>query len=258
MSKKNYVRVQNKATAARSHKLGKIGEQWAEALLARNGFTNVQSLNAEQANHSYADIYAEKDGERYVISVKTRNKLQASGALNGSYNLSSLGNHYELAGLAENARQAKAAWIAIAVEETVFNAYFGLLTGLNGKNGIPMTEAALSTYRCLAKNEPHGLDYSQIKNVYEDASTVSEEMGSNTTTDAFAGIYPTISAWVQSGGYVEIGQTSYELPDFVKALDEGGLVWEGETQYASMDAAFQALENGLAAYVEEQGVSSSR
>ncbi len=175
MSKRNYVRVQNKATAARSHKLGKIGEQWAEALLARNGFTNVQSLNAERSNHSYADIYAEKDGGRYVISVKTRNKLQVSGALNGSYNLSSLGNHYDLAVLAENARQAKAAWIAIAVEERVFSAYFGLLADLNGKNGIPMTEDATSDYQCLAKNEPHGLDYSQIKNVYEDAAPAGQK-----------------------------------------------------------------------------------
>ena len=36
-------------------------------------------------------------------------------------------------------------------------------------------------------------------------------------------------------------------------MDEGGLVWEGELEYATMAAAFQALEDGLAAYVEEQG-----
>ena len=254
MSNRNYIRVRTKRPPREVIISENLVSNRAEALLARNGFMNVQSLNAEQANHSYADIYAEKDGERYVISVKTRNKLQASGTLNGSYNLSSLGNHYELAGLAENARQAKAAWIAISVEETVFNAYFGLLADLNGKNGIPMTEAALSTYQCLAKNEPHGLDYSEIKNVYEDVSATRDKIEVNKTPDAFAAIYPNVSAWVQSGGYVEIGQTSYELPAFVKALDEGGMVWEGETEYASMDAAFQALESGLAAYVEEQGI----
>ena len=253
MSKRNYIRVLNKATAKRSHNLGRIGEQWAEAMLSRNGFTNIQNLNDELANHRYADIYAEKDGQRYVISVKTRNKLQASGALNGSYNLSSTGNHYELAALAEDAKQAKAAWIAIAVEETVFNAYFGLLTELNGKNGILMTETATAKYQSLVKNEPHELNYSQIKNVYEDAVPTGQQTGAKQITDAFSEIYPNISAWVQSGGLVELGK-DYNVQSVIRALDEGGMIWEGETKYSTMDAAFEALDAGIAAFLQEQGI----
>ncbi len=135
---KNNTLVQNKATAVRNQRLGSIGEQWAEMLLSRNGFTNIENLNNKRKNHAYADIYAEKNGERYVISVKTRNKMRASSkkkpkaTLNDAYNLSSLGNHYALSKVAEEARQAKAAWIAIAVEATVFNRVvvqlFSLLT----------------------------------------------------------------------------------------------------------------------------------
>lgn len=72
--------------------------------------------------------------------------------------------------------------------------------------------------------------------------------------DEFADKYPAITAWVRNGGYIEIGQTSYELPAFVKALDEGGMIWEGELKYDTMDEAFQALENGIAAFLKEQGI----
>ena len=247
MSKKNYTRVLDKATAARSHRLGRTGEEWAEALLARNGFVHIHNLNAEQTNHSYADIYAEKDTHKYVISVKTRNKLQAGGTLNGLYNLSSSGNHYETAAIAENSKKAKAAWIAIAVEENVFSAYFGLLADLNGKNGIPMTEIAISKYQCLAKNEPHQLDYSQIKNVYDDVASATQEV------DGFAVTYPLVAAWIRSGGWIELG-TDHNVRSFIRALGEGGMVWEGAPQYPTVDAAFKALDAGIASFIKEQGI----
>ncbi len=72
--------------------------------------------------------------------------------------------------------------------------------------------------------------------------------------DEIANKYPSITAWVRNGGYIEIGQTSYELPAFVKALDEGGMIWEGELKYDTMDEAFQALESGIAAFLKEQGI----
>lgn len=248
MSKRNYTRVLDKATAVRSHRLGRIGEEWAETLLVRNGFTHVHNLNVKQANHSYADIYAEKDGQKYVISVKTRNKLQAGGTLNGLYNLSSLGNHYETAAMAESSLGAKAAWIAIAVEEGVFSAYFGLLIDLNGKNGIPMTETAVSKYQCLAKSEPHQLDYSQIKNVYDDVIPATQEV------DVFAIAYPVVTAWIRNGGWIELG-TDHNVRSFIRALDEGGIVWEGVHEYPTVDAAFKALNAGIALFIKEQGIN---
>jgi len=38
---------------------------------------------------------------------------------------------------------------------------------------------------------------------------------------------------------------------FIKAFDEGGTVWEGAEEYETVDQASQALEEGLAAWMEE-------
>jgi hypothetical protein len=56
--------------------------------------------------------------------------------------------------------------------------------------------------------------------------------------------YPSITRWVTAYGWVEIGPTEMSA-SFVRALDVGGMVWEGETAYASVDAALQAMEAAL-------------
>ena len=63
--------------------------------------------------------------------------------------------------------------------------------------------------------------------------------------------YPTISRWVQEYGWIEIGQDDMSR-SFVRALDEGGLVWEGQEDYATLDDALWDLEAGLAAWMREQ------
>jgi hypothetical protein len=52
-------------------------------------------------------------------------------------------------------------------------------------------------------------------------------------------------------GWIEVGQ---DLPghSFIRALDEGGLVWEGEATYPTVDDALQALDTALAAWLREQ------
>lgn len=67
----------------------------------------------------------------------------------------------------------------------------------------------------------------------------------------FASEYPNIAQWVEDGGYVEIGRTSDELPAFVKALDEGGMIWEGETEYPTLDTALRAMDAGIAEWLGE-------
>jgi hypothetical protein len=52
-------------------------------------------------------------------------------------------------------------------------------------------------------------------------------------------------------GWIEIGQ-NHMSRSFVRALDEGGLVWEGQEDYATLDDALQDLEAGLAAWMREQ------
>jgi hypothetical protein len=68
---------------------------------------------------------------------------------------------------------------------------------------------------------------------------------------SFDARYSNIAGWVQDG-WVEIGYTDYTR-SFVRALDEGGMVWEGARHFASLDEALAALDAGIAAWLEENG-----
>jgi hypothetical protein len=70
----------------------------------------------------------------------------------------------------------------------------------------------------------------------------------------FAGRYPHIARWVQDG-LVEIGWTGFGTASFVRALDEGGIVWEGTATYPSLDDALAALDAGIAAWMKRQGLT---
>ena len=63
--------------------------------------------------------------------------------------------------------------------------------------------------------------------------------------------YPTITRWVMEYGWIEIGHDDMSR-SFVRALDEGGLVWEGQAAYAMLDDALRDVEAGLAAWMREQ------
>jgi hypothetical protein len=63
--------------------------------------------------------------------------------------------------------------------------------------------------------------------------------------------YPTIARWVMEYGWIEMGHDDMSR-SFVRALDEGGVVWEGQAAYATLDDALQDLEAGLAAWMREQ------
>ena len=66
----------------------------------------------------------------------------------------------------------------------------------------------------------------------------------------FSKAYPNIAHWVEACGWIEIGWDEYS-DSFIKAFDEGGTVWEGAEEYETVDEALQALEKGLAAWMEE-------
>jgi len=57
----------------------------------------------------------------------------------------------------------------------------------------------------------------------------------------FSGIYPNIAHWVTAQGRIEIGQDEYST-SLVRALDEGGLVWESSDDHETVDEALRALE----------------
>ncbi len=68
----------------------------------------------------------------------------------------------------------------------------------------------------------------------------------------FSSTYPNIATWTESYGWIEIGQDNYSQ-SFVRALDMGGMVWEGKSKYKSVDAALGDLEAALEKIIEEIG-----
>jgi|GEM_PF-747955 len=56
--------------------------------------------------------------------------------------------------------------------------------------------------------------------------------------------YPHIAAWVDGGGWIELGQNEYSR-SFIRILDTGGMLWEGTTRYISLDALLHAAEEAL-------------
>jgi hypothetical protein len=159
------ISILNELTARRARSLGELGESLAESILVRSGFTNVKNLNHSKMNFPFADFYAERKSEKYIISVKIRNKYEANtGKLNARYNLGR--RCYELAAKAEIELLAQAAFLAISLMPNSYYAYFSPLGVLNKSLGIPMTNLWLTRYECLAENEAHGFDVSHLKNTY--------------------------------------------------------------------------------------------
>ena len=71
------------------------------------------------------------------------------------------------------------------------------------------------------------------------------------TAYSFEERYPHIAAHV-GDGWIEMGWDDCNRP-FVRALDIGGIVWEGKQKYASIDEALQALDDGIAEWMRENG-----
>jgi hypothetical protein len=65
--------------------------------------------------------------------------------------------------------------------------------------------------------------------------------------------FPNIAEWVRGFGHIEIGSDGFSH-SFIRVLDAGGMVWEGEGEYPSLDNALQAADVGIAAWRAENGV----
>ena len=68
--------LDNKKEAARKKSLGELGELFAVKALVDKQFDRIRNLNDKFMNETFADIECDKNGERFVISVKARNKYQ--------------------------------------------------------------------------------------------------------------------------------------------------------------------------------------
>jgi len=130
------METENIKEAARKKSLGELGELFAIKALVDRKFDKIRNLNDKIMNEAFADIECEKDGLRYVISVKARNKYQKDGKLNTRYNLGT--NAYNKAKIAEQKYNAIAHWMAIQFDQKSFSIYFGSLTDLNNSKAIPV------------------------------------------------------------------------------------------------------------------------
>ena len=64
-------------------------------------------------------------------------------------------------------------------------------------------------------------------------------------------LYPNIAHWVNDYGWVEVGKNG-ESSSYVRALDEGGLIWEGKDDYQTLDDALRALDAGISKWMREE------
>ena len=59
---------------------------------------------------------------------------------------------------------------------------------------------------------------------------------------SFDATYPTIARWVQEYGWIEIGQDDMSR-SFIRALNEGGMIWEGRKSHIPADLVVQRLRH---------------
>lgn len=154
----------------RLRRLGILAEKLAEAQLRANGFINVRNLNQSlRANHPGADLYAERSGIGYWISVKGRNKYTNDRKLNDRYKV-------DLLKLAECVSRQPGSIAACVVISFVisdrstlggepprsYSCYF-----MPPRKGILMRPIHLATYERLALNEmiPSTEDVSGLENI---------------------------------------------------------------------------------------------
>lgn len=57
--------------------------------------------------------------------------------------------------------------------------------------------------------------------------------------------YPHLAAWVRDRGWIEIGSDEFSWSG-IRILDSGGLIWESDEDYESLDATLAAADAVLA------------
>jgi hypothetical protein len=65
-------------------------------------------------------------------------------------------------------------------------------------------------------------------------------------------LVPHVARWVQAHGYIEMGYDD-DSHSFVRALDIGGMIWEGLVHDPTLDEALQPLEHALAEWMRSHG-----
>ncbi|MBU2554103.1 MAG: hypothetical protein KKF98_06545 [Bacteroidetes bacterium] len=155
--------LDSKKEASRKKSLGELGELFALKALVDHKFDRIRNLNDVSMNETFADIYCEKNGENYIISVKTRNKFQKNGKLNTRYNLGK--DLYNKALVSEKKYNAKACWLAIQFDQNSFSIYFGHVNELGGSRAIPIDKCEKGVIgETWVQNRRHYFDFDYYSN----------------------------------------------------------------------------------------------
>ena len=149
--------------AARKKSLGELGELFAIKALVDENFDRIRNLNDDHMNEAYADILCEKDGKRFVVSVKARNMYQRDGRLNAAYNLGT--NAYEKAQRTASEYDAVPYWMAIQFDTREYSVFFGSLEELNGRRAIPVKKCMSGEIgKILVNKRRHYFDFDFYSN----------------------------------------------------------------------------------------------
>ena len=62
------------------------------------------------------------------------------------------------------------------------------------------------------------------------------------TQDTFSEKYPSLSAWIKHGGWIELGSDSGFTQSYARVLDEGGMLWERVKPIDNLDEVLEAME----------------
>ncbi len=155
--------MKNEKEAARKKSLGELGELFAIKALVDMEFDRIRNLNDRQFNEPFADIECEKGGQKYIISVKARNKFQRNGKLNTRYNLGT--NAYGKAAASEKKFNAKAYWMAIQFDTRSYSIYFGALAELKESRAIPVDKCGRGEVgEVWINNKRHYFDFDFYSN----------------------------------------------------------------------------------------------
>jgi len=73
------------------------------------------------------------------------------------------------------------------------------------------------------------------------------------TESQFESKYPHLTRFVEEEGCIEIGE-DYNTSSFVRAYNEGGTVYEGESSYPNLDLALEDLDRGIKEFMEDLGI----
>jgi hypothetical protein len=158
--------ITNKKEAARKKSLGELGELFALKALVDKNFDRIRNLNDDKLNETFADIFCIRDGIKYIISVKARNKYQKNGKLNTRYNLGK--DVYQKARDSEKKYNAIACWLAIQFDQYSFSIYFGNLNDLNGSKAIPVDKCEKDIIgEKWVYNKRHYFDFDYYSNMKE-------------------------------------------------------------------------------------------